>query len=156
MDTRRWNWVLDLRKEDGQGWNEELIRKICNEESIKANMRMNWSETIGEDLMFWCGNPRGLFSVNNYFELNCIEERQVDGIWKSLWKSKVHERLKIFGWKVLANALPTRELLGRRLGLIDTSCLVCGNEMESSFHLFKECPRVRVIAFASRWGGRID
>lgn len=80
----------------------------------------------------------------------------MDGIWKSLWKSKVHERLKIFGWRILANALPTRELLGRRLGLTNTFCLVCGNESESSFHLFKECTRAREIAFICRWGGRND
>lgn len=89
--------------------------------------------------------------MSNCFELNCLEEGPVDGIWKS----KVHERLKIFGWRILANALPTRDLLGRRIGLTDTCCLVCGNEYESTFHFFKECDGIRAIAFTSRWGGKI-
>lgn len=80
----------------------------------------------------------------------------MNDIWDSLWNSKIHEKLNCFGWRALANVLPTRELLGMILEFAYTFCLVCKNASESTFHFFKECPGVRVIAFASRWGGRID
>lgn len=46
--------------------------------------------------------------------------------------------------------------MGRRIGLTDTCCFICGDEYEFTFHLFKKCDGIRAIAFASRWGGRID
>lgn len=150
VDTRRWNRVVDLRKENGQGWNEDLIQEICNEELAEAILKLSWPAFSRKDNLFWCGNTSGRFSVSNCFDLNCLEEGPVDGIWKSLWKSNVHEQLKIFGWRLLANALPTRDILARRIGIIDTCCLICGNNYESTFHLFKECVGIRAIAFASR------
>lgn len=70
---------------------------------------------------------------------NCSVEGSVNGIWDSFWNSKTHKRLKKFGWRAFAKVLPTRDLLGRRLGFANTSCLVCRNATESTFHIFNEC-----------------
>lgn len=37
--------------------------------------------------------------------------------------------------------------------MIDSSCVVCGEEMEDLFHLFKGCNGFRAFAFACSWEG---
>ncbi|KAF3439874.1 hypothetical protein FNV43_RR18152 [Rhamnella rubrinervis] len=77
-------------------------------------------------------------------------------IWKLLWKCKLHERLKVHLWRVLANALPTRELMARRLGHEDSKCNICDIKEESSLHIFQDCHLIRLLAFGCKMGGKMD
>lgn len=72
--------------------------------------------------------------------------------WKSLWDLKIHDRLKLFLWRILANVIPSRSFLASRIGLPDSSCPVCDAELEDLFHIFKKCQPVKILAFASQWG----
>lgn len=54
--------------------------------------------------------------------------------------------------KLMAGVLPSKEIISERVG----SCAICSATMESYFHLFKECQRIRVLAFASDWGCLVD
>lgn len=95
--------------------------------------------------------------VRSCLKLNTINSRDmVDGIWEKLWKAKLHPRLKMFMWRALAGVLPTRDVVGSRLGFGDTCCGVCGADQESLFHLFKECPGSSLLAFACKWGFRLE
>lgn len=67
-------------------------------------------------------------------------------LWKQLWSLKIHARLRVFLWRVLAGVIPPR----------DIACPICNAEVETLFHLFKECQGVKAIAFASAWGFRIE
>lgn len=69
---------------------------------------------------------------------------------------KIHARLKIFLWRVFAGVIPTKEVMVRRSGSGDLQCLICGAEVETLFHIFKECQGVKAIDFASIWGFKID
>ncbi|XP_060675820.1 uncharacterized protein LOC132805075 [Ziziphus jujuba] len=69
---------------------------------------------------------------------------------------KVHERLKIFLWRVMAKVIPTREVIFNKIGKGDQCCVFCGVEIETSFHIFKECHSIRRLAFASKCGCRLD
>lgn len=62
----------------------------------------------------------------------------------------------MFLWRILANAIPTREMTVNRLGNGEIGCPLCGAEVETAFHLFKLCPWIRVIAFGSKWGCYLD
>lgn len=53
------------------------------------------------------------------------EETANHALRKKLWKSKLHERFKIFLWCILAGALPTKEVLQTRLGLTETNYVLC-------------------------------
>lgn len=62
------------------------------------------------------------------YKLNFMksEEETVNhALWKKLWKSKIHERLKIFLWRILVGALPTKEVFQTQLGLTETNCVLC-------------------------------
>lgn len=78
--------------------------------------------------------------------------RDTSNLWAKLWKLEIHDMLKMFLWRLMAGVLPTREILAERIGIRDRSCVICGEEIETSFHLFKDCQGIRVLAFASKWG----
>ncbi|EEF27893.1 conserved hypothetical protein [Ricinus communis] len=54
--------------------------------------------------------------------------------WKQLWKMKVPDKIKVFLWEMLANALPVGSLLQSRLGS-DGTCVRCG-ALETGMYLF--------------------
>ncbi|XP_058760865.1 uncharacterized protein LOC131634229 [Vicia villosa] len=60
----------------------------------------------------------------------------------SVWRAKVPESIKCFGWRFILSSLPTREELWRRgvlLGGEALSCPLCNSGTESREHLFLRC-----------------
>lgn len=94
--------------------------------------------------------------MKNYFSINFQLIVEEQGLWSSLWKSKLHQRLKLFLWRVLSNMLPTKEALNIRILMDNLSCGVCGEGTESLLHLFNNCNGFRALTFACCWGGKPD
>lgn len=151
-DTNGLSKVIDLKETDGIGWKEEIFL----DEIARCILQMAWPTELAEDKFLWCGNPKGIFSVSNCFELNRCSISRNNAIWNKLWKARVHERLKVFGWRALANVLPTKEVLSMRMDIGDSTCNACGATVESTFHIFKDCPASRAITFSSMRGAKID
>ena len=59
-------------------------------------------------------------------------------------------------WRIGVNAIPTKENLQVRLPHIDTSCPLCNASVESSTHIFFECPFARALWAAACWGLSVD
>lgn len=57
----------------------------------------------------------------------------IDHFWGLIWRSDLHERLKLFLWRMASNVLPTKAVLTRRLGGGDTLCGLCGQEEEEVY-----------------------
>jgi len=79
-----------------------------------------------------------------------------DHAWpfKWIWQLDVTPKIKIFLWQMLHNALPMRGVLVQRGMLIDPTCPLCMNNIESNDHLFWECPsikRVWRLALQHKW-----
>nr|XP_023871503.1 uncharacterized protein LOC111984114 [Quercus suber] len=55
-------------------------------------------------------------------------------------------------WRIGVNVLPTKENLLNRLQVSDVCCLFCKDSIESSSHLFFNCPASRSFWFAVCWG----
>ncbi|XP_026379960.1 uncharacterized protein LOC113274788 [Papaver somniferum] len=58
----------------------------------------------------------------------------------------VSQRIKIFLWKCIHNALPVRKKLSEHMDDIDIKCIFCDHECESLKHLFFECPYAKSVA----------
>nr|XP_048325739.1 uncharacterized protein LOC125421294 [Ziziphus jujuba var. spinosa] len=84
------------------------------------------------------------------------QSRESEAIWKNLWNIKMHERLKMFLWRVLSNVIPTRDLIFTRIGKGDRNCVWCEDKEETLLHIFKDCHFIRRLAFASNWGCRLE
>ena len=70
-----------------------------------------------------------------------------DALWpyKGIWKLDIMPKIKIFLWQMCHNALPVRGTLIRRGCQLDPTCPLCANDIESSEHLFQDCPQTRQI-----------
>lgn len=111
------------------------------------------------DKLLWTGSSDGLSSVKSCYDV--IQDNGFDSefaslvIYRLIWKAKLHERLKLFLWRVLNNVLPTILLFGPGLGK-GTKVSPSVGMGKNQLHIFKDCYFIRAIAFASRWGLQLD
>lgn len=150
VDARHWCKIIDLRLKESNGWNEPVLRHLCNDESVEAILKIPWPSEQEEDRLFWLGNNSGTFTVGNCYEINGNNDIAKANIWDKLWNTRMHKRLKIFIWRLLADVIPTRERLNHVFNVGDMSCGLSGANVENLMHIFKECPCFRVFSFASR------
>ena len=64
--------------------------------------------------------------------------------YKFMWKIKIPLRVKTFIWLVLKKSILTGDVLLKRGGVCEKSCLFCGQD-ESIDHLFFRCPLARYV-----------
>lgn len=80
--------------------------------------------------------PIGIINNQKLFEL------------QRLWKAFVPCKIKLFRWRFLLGALPTRPELGTRGVTLSTGgflCPLCGIEVETMGHPFLGCSKVKSL-----------
>lgn len=88
--------------------------------------------------------------MQNCYDINKNNVEVENNLWDKVWSSKIHEKVKKKNlWRLLANVLPTQDILNRRFQVGDVGCEICGDERESMLHLVKDCPGFRALAFTS-------
>ena len=73
-----------------------------------------------------------------------------------IWKSKLHNRLKKYLWRIVSNLLPTYTSLVRFNPNLDTCCCLCEQAPKTSLHLFWDCALARALWFGSEWNIKTD
>lgn len=73
-------------------------------------------------------------------------------LWRTIWKMFVLPRIKLFAWKVGAQALASKASIGRRIQNFCMGCDVCGAVEESDIHVLFECPLAVEVWRASEFG----
>ncbi|CAM8977245.1 unnamed protein product [Rhodiola kirilowii] len=107
---------------------------------------------------YWKEEGSGVFTVRTAYKLAVSMEkrrqhgvgeqsndRQIQVFWKSLWKLKVPPRVKLFGWRLYHNSLPTMRNLLRRGCDVQDRCCFCSSHGEDAVHLFKNCWWIRSL-----------
>ena len=64
----------------------------------------------------------------------CSREVYGSLVWRHLWKLHLPNKIKVFGWRVCQNVLPTKENLARLKVIVDDSCECCKGNLESVLH----------------------
>ncbi|KAM6550704.1 hypothetical protein CsatB_000512 [Cannabis sativa] len=64
---------------------------------------------------------------------------------------RIHARQKTLFWRILSGCLPIKSRLGGFLNT-DTCCALCGDDVESDVHLFRDCHFARGLWFSCPWG----
>ncbi|KAI5417416.1 hypothetical protein KIW84_042139 [Lathyrus oleraceus] len=107
-----------------------------------------------DDKLIWWRDVEG-FTVRNAFKrlysLNAVnhigsEFRRCE--LQRLWKAIIPCKVKLFGWRWILGALPTRKELSHRgviSGVEGSFCPLCELEEESVGHLFLKCCKVKTI-----------
>lgn len=60
-------------------------------------------------------------------------------MWKTLWKLKVPNKIKVFGWRAYHNILPTHVNLAQKQIIQDNRCEACKTEPETVIHALWNC-----------------
>ncbi|KAL0439338.1 UNVERIFIED_CONTAM: putative ribonuclease H protein [Sesamum latifolium] len=101
----------------------------------------------------------GKFSAKSAFreiQLSKSTQNQEDEtVGKRIWSLDLHNRLKIFIWRLLFDVLPTKGKLGQFLQIPNTECSLCDWQVENAHHLFLCCPFAERIWILSKWQVRL-
>jgi hypothetical protein len=128
-------------------WKIDLLQLLFEPESIEAICKIMVPMRPTADKLIWVKDTKGRFSVKSVYQAN--QESSLNpnmgGLWQRLWRSKPHERSKIFLWRIGTKALPTKEMLANKMEIQDKMCYLCGHEEESDTHLFFKCSTARAI-----------
>ncbi|XP_058776200.1 uncharacterized protein LOC131650511 [Vicia villosa] len=107
------------------------------------------------DVIIWPVDRMNRFTVKSCYDMllqdpgaAVLEEGRKVGL-NTIWRATVPSKLKIFGWRLMQDRLPTRKQLKRR-GIIeqnqDVSCVFCPLQVEDLFHLLLLCPKLHRLS----------
>ncbi|PNX85822.1 ribonuclease H, partial [Trifolium pratense] len=133
----RWSWLAPLDSTDDQS--------ILDLQGLFAGFSLQLSNS---DKWRWLPDVNGLFSVKSCYscllslkQVVNLDAKVLDAIQR-LWGTDIPSKIKIFGWRLLLNKLPTRAALNRR-GILtnphDLPCAFCFQQIEDDTHLFFSC-----------------
>lgn len=109
-----------------------------------------------KDKLCWTETKDGKFSVESCFNLIQGDEQGTEAVWGLIWKSKVHERLNLFLWRLAYNIISINAVLVSIIVGGDLNGSLCGQEPEEALHLFRECSVSPSFAFANKWSLLLD
>ena len=112
-----------------------------------------------EDKLILVPDSRGEFSVKSAFRISTQQvtsNNLSEALWKKLWNINALERVRMLLWRIVFNALPTKDNLSQRMHIDNPTCVLRGNAPKSTCHLFILCSVARAIWFTSCWGLRAD
>ena len=154
--------VSDLIDPELHIWRRDMIMGMFHREDAKAICRIPLSRRSVLDSIFWLHNRSGNFSVKSAYKLarhiqlhgdkaetssGCVGKR----IWPVLWKLKIPNKVKIFGWRACHDILPTSYNLSRQRIVTEDKCQLCTREVETTNHALGECAAVQDV-----WAGSIS
>lgn len=105
-----------------------MIREIIDENSAEAILSIQLGRSGHEDRPRWVHNPQGTLTVKSAYLFDqkhrFVAVGGLDAVeWKRIWRIKAQHRLKLFFWKLVAEALPLRHRIN--FGIQCRNLLVC-------------------------------
>ncbi|KAF7140564.1 hypothetical protein RHSIM_Rhsim06G0091800 [Rhododendron simsii] len=143
--------VGDLLRDGGRGWNEEKIDSLFPPEMGNAIKSTPISWSGGEDKLIWAHSSSGNYSVKSGYHLAFQSTQENDTgqdssssklsstLWKKIWNLGSPPRLKHFLWRIIRNAVSTKENLFTRKCARSPMCGLCGAEIETIEHVLLRC-----------------
>ena len=150
--------VACLINQATRSWNIGMLEALFNADLVEAILNIPIPSFPKPDRLVWIVDPKGLFSVESALKTHQIPAtiEPSNTLWNCFWKLKMHDRLKIFLWRIGSNSLPTKLNIAKRLRSGDTLCPCCNLEEESIIHLFFKCHAAKAFWYANSWGIHSD
>jgi len=123
---------------------------MFEKEDAEAICRIQLSWRYVEDSIVWLHNKKGVYTVKSAYKVakevlrggnvaessrGCVGKR----IWTALWKLRIPNKIKVFGWRTCNDILPTKMNLTKRRIIDDAACPTCMRFPESAIHVLWEC-----------------
>lgn len=109
-------------------------------DSARKILSLHLGDSDATDSLYWSTNGKFMFKKAYWKALGLKRNsnQSFDYAWKNLWKMKIYEKWKIFVWKLIQNALSTKDNL-RRMGITtDMLCPLRNHAEESLAHIFRD------------------
>lgn len=111
------NWVVEkLMTAQGEGWKDQLVDALFLPFEAQRIKGIPLPVMDQEDCVTWPMCKSGVYSVKMGYQLLCETELnalpsssnadEVKLFWKSIWRLKVPNKVKVFLWRACSNALP--------------------------------------------------
>nr|XP_048330711.1 uncharacterized protein LOC125422661 [Ziziphus jujuba var. spinosa] len=97
-----------------ENYTKGKLYNLFEQETVENIKSMFWAKSLLDDKFIWGGSKTGSFTVISAYKLEDNEAEVEDAWWKLLWKSRLHERSKVFMWKLANFGLPVKSNLFRR------------------------------------------
>ena len=143
-------YVSELINQDLKEWKNDLIVAKFHKEDADAILRIPLSHRQASDAITWLHTKKGDYSVRSGYhaarKLKKSEEMAETStgpfgvqVWSKLWKLRVPNKVKVFGWRACLNTLPTRANLVKRKIIHEDVCMLCSRESETGVHALWTC-----------------
>uniref|UniRef100_A0A2N9IDR3 Reverse transcriptase domain-containing protein n=1 Tax=Fagus sylvatica TaxID=28930 RepID=A0A2N9IDR3_FAGSY len=161
QEARHPLWVSELIINNPPRWDLDKLKNFFDDNTIRAIQEIHLSQIPQQNKMCWAPSSSGKFTAKSAYWLDQKPRFENNGPltsveWKSLWKLKIHDRLKLMLWKMAWGMLPTMAALNVRFRVNSTQCQLCNSGVETLEHLFIECPFARIAWYLSPWPIRFN
>lgn len=127
-----------------QRWNipEDLHQLYPNLRSIVSKVTLaNLSKS---DALVWKHSAPGDLTLKDAYAFKKHVFPKI--LWaKHIWSKDIPPSKSLVVWRLMLNKLPTDDNLDSRGCQIPSVCSMCMNQVETSFHLFFDCPYAIVL-----------
>jgi hypothetical protein len=141
--------VVEVIDQDTIRWNAALVESIFQKEEAELIKNIPLSPLGPKDCRIWRCTANGEFSVRSAYHME-MELMELGGcgssgqntenlVWKTCWKMKVPNAVKMFLWKACHNLLPTKANLAKRGVIPASTCPLCEREEETVEHILWSC-----------------
>ena len=147
--------VGDLIHHESMQWNRPLIQATFMQATQNDILRIQLSNTLTRDKLYWKENKAQQFTVKTTYQLALrlhwevgVEHSMVKeekSFCNRIWKMNVLLKVQNFVWRACTDILPTRTNLYCKKVPIDPLCSICGQTDETVRHALWECPMARNV-----------
>uniref|UniRef100_A0A803Q8C8 CCHC-type domain-containing protein n=1 Tax=Cannabis sativa TaxID=3483 RepID=A0A803Q8C8_CANSA len=135
-------------------WNDEIIKQVFGTELGNRICNIPRIPAPFTDQIYWKNNQKGNFTVKDAYQVDNVHRfAPSKRIWKWIWEEGVLPRNSVMLWRVLNEAIPTKNRLHF---LQDKTCSLCDYDLENASHLFFNCNFARAIWFGGLFPVRVD
>ena len=146
-ETQQCITVAKLMVQDKLAWDESILQSLFDDSTIAAIQNIpRWSK-VQNDKWSWLFSTNGTLIIKSAYKVATKEENYAHSntILGNIWKSSIHDRLKMLLWRIALNILLTKSFIALFASNLDTNCPLYGIHVETPLHLFWQCPLARAL-----------
>lgn len=152
--------VAELIDQTSAKWNRQLVEQVFLGMDAKTVLAIPLCTRNLQDFWSWNHERTGCFSVKSAYKMLVATRQrreawlegsagssstaQEEGSWKSMWKTQVPAKVRMFMWRLAKHSIPTEDVRAHRHMTDNGYCGLCGSP-DSWRHSLVICTTSRCI-----------